>query len=226
MIENWHNRIVKEQAMVAGPRRFRPLRMAVSRIANDVWDLRNGFDFGKIKHSPYATLGCNATMSTDVLVLPAIFDDAMETKRMVDVGCGRGRVIRWLLNHGYKGKIVGVEIDPEIGRIAQELFSEEDNVDILVGDILQMLRPEWDRYYCYNPFSVHMLRRFLNAIVPLRMNNGACVAYYNPRILTLDNGDQLFPHDYIPKPWTVKYKLTKAIPVVNVIAYFVLKPTP
>ncbi len=78
---------------------------------------RYGAFLGGTVKTPYADLGIHDSASTDYGALPQIFENAISPSDvLVDIGCGKGRVINWWLSRGYTNRMVGLEIDSEVAR--------------------------------------------------------------------------------------------------------------
>jgi len=63
--------------------------------------------------TPYSHLGVEDTASTDYAALPFIFtrDTVLETDVLVDIGCGKGRVINWWLESRVRQPDRRLELD-------------------------------------------------------------------------------------------------------------------
>lgn len=64
----------------------------------------------------FKRLGANGVYHTDYSVINTIFSlvPIGEQDVLVDVGCGKGRVINYWLSQGYTNKMVGLELDPQV----------------------------------------------------------------------------------------------------------------
>jgi SAM-dependent methyltransferase len=81
----------------------------------------------------------------------------------VDLGCGKGFVLALAALHGF-GRVVGVELDPDLARQAQanaQVLSERTSraVDVVEGDATAFDLPtEPSLIYLYNPFGPQTMR--------------------------------------------------------------------
>lgn len=96
---------------------------------------------------------------------------------IVDVGCGKGRVINYLLSRKTKNRIVGVELDPDIAQSTAHRLRRYRNVTILTGNILDLWPEDATLFYLYNPFGEDVVRSVSQRlkIHPRRFT----VIYYN-----------------------------------------------
>ncbi len=62
--------------------------------------------------------------------------------RVLEIGAGRGRVIRWLLTHFPQAKIIGVDQSERTAENLSDTFKSNTNVSILHQNILQLQLPQ------------------------------------------------------------------------------------
>lgn len=77
------------------------------------------------------------------------FETVAAMEHILVLGVAGGSVIKTLTDEiHYKGKITGVEIDPEIIKIANEYFklNEIPNLDVVIGDAFEFVLKTKDRY--------------------------------------------------------------------------------
>lgn len=139
--------------MIAGLRR---------KLRNAMLDLRYGaFLGGAVEESPFEDQGANASNNTDYGVMAQIFPGRIESGDvLVDVGCGRGRVLNFWLNSGLPNKIYGLEIDPVLAEKTRERLKGHTNVSILSGDATRLLPADATVIFLANPFVEPIMRRF------------------------------------------------------------------
>ena len=92
-------------------------------------------------------IGGTGTQSSHYIILNRVFSKVKITKddAYIDVGCGKGRVLAFLIKKKYPCKLYGVEHNEAVGRIAAEWTKHYPQVHIMIGDALTM---------DYNPFTV------------------------------------------------------------------------
>ena len=81
------------------------------KIRNAALDFRFGaFVGGKIEESAFSAEGANAPGNSDYEVLAQVFDGRISLNDvLVDIGCGRGRVLNYWLSLGLGNRIYGLE---------------------------------------------------------------------------------------------------------------------
>jgi len=106
---------------------------------------------------------------------------------LMDVGCGKGRVISFWLSQKLKNTIYGVELDPEIANNTAQRFKHFSNVKIFAGDITQIHIPEnITLFYLYSPFNLTVMKKFKDTI---DSKFGIRIVYYNPDCISIFQRD-------------------------------------
>ncbi len=97
-------------------------------------------------------LGGTGSSSTHYGLLKRIFSHVELTPGdiLLDVGCGKGRVLAFLLREKCPCRLYGVEHNPEVGRIAAEWTRSYPQVSVFIGDAFAL---------DYAPYTVLTLAR-------------------------------------------------------------------
>lgn len=150
-------------------------------VHNALLDLRYGAFLGGTRKTPYSNLGIADTANTDYAALPWIFQGIVQpTDVLVDIGCGKGRVINWWLDQGLRNQIVGIEIDETVARKTQRRLRRYGNVQIVIGDALSFLPEHGTLFYLYNPFDEKWLDALKHRLLPLFFQERPKILlYYN-----------------------------------------------
>lgn len=137
---------------------------------------------GNIKTS-YQALGANDIYHTKYSALPIIFRMVRLSKKdvIVDVGCGKGRVINFLLSRGHRNRMIGLELDKEIAARTAKQFRKYKNVSIISGNALLNIPKEGTIFYFYNPFSREVVIKFEKILSQMFLNLPIRIIYYNPK---------------------------------------------
>jgi hypothetical protein len=175
-------------------------RRAPKTLRNALLDLRYGGFLGGTTRTKYAELGAFDTANSDYTDLPALFGAAHPTDGdvLVDVGCGKGRAINWLLGHYPANEIIGIEIDPEICAHTTRRLRRYKRVQIRCGDATTMLPPEGTIFFLFNPFDEAAMARFIAAL--LETGGRKRVIYYNCKYVRLFLDDPRFEVEEIELP--------------------------
>lgn len=130
-------------------------------------------------------LGANDVYHTDYSAMPLIFANVVigPDDVLVDVGCGKGRVINYWLSQGYENKIIGLELDPVVAVQTARQFARWEQVEIVAGDALANLPPEGTVFYFYNPFEWEKVVEFEERLAAVAGHKTVTVIYYNPKSL-------------------------------------------
>lgn len=133
----------------------------------------------------FKQLGANDVYHTDYGVMPLIFEHVNINSEdvLVDVGCGKGRVINYWLSRGYPNKIIGLELDPTVAEQTTRQFSQRKQVNIIAGDAVSQLPVDGTVFYFYNPFSWDKVVEFEAKLATLTERRQVTVIYYNPKSL-------------------------------------------
>ena len=176
------------------------------RLRNLLGDLRYGGPLYGSTPSRFAHLGAHSTENSSYSSLKLIFDGAINPDDvLVDVGCGRGRVINWWLSQGLHNRIVGIELDESIANETRRRLRRFDNVQIIAGDATEQLPEDASLIYLYNPFDASVMRTFKRRVKEtlVRSNrNVTKLVYLNCKHLdvfeqdphcSIKKGDALYP---------------------------------
>lgn len=83
----------------------------------------------------------------------------------VDIGCGWGRLLGYLINKGIcKGEAYGVDINRQAVEFTKGVFLKNPGVHIIYGDAAQIAIPNATVYFLYNPFGENVMGGFLDRI--------------------------------------------------------------
>ena len=144
-------------------------RKAIRVAKTLIMDFRYGGRTGGITDSPYCHLGVGRTESTALSELEYLFEKGWlrikETDVLVDVGCGRGRVLNYWLSLGLRNRLIGVELNEVIALETRQRLAEFPNVVVITGDILEHIPPNGTIYFAYNPASASILSKLKTALL-------------------------------------------------------------
>ena len=97
-------------------------------------------------------VGGTGTQSSHYWILNRVFSHVTlrPTDTVLDVGCGKGRVLAFFLKKKVPSRLFGIEHNEEVGRIAAEWTARYEQVQVFIGDALTL---------DYEPYTVLTLAR-------------------------------------------------------------------
>jgi hypothetical protein len=139
------------------------------RYCFDIPDLNRGVQHGLV----YSNLTALRFVFRNAEIGP---DDVL-----VDVGCGRGRVLNYWLGLGIKNRLIGIEYDRRIAGDAAKAYRKCKNVQIICGDAADVAAGcGGSLFYLFNPLLPDGMTQFEKGLrgKPVR------ILYYHPRYLS------------------------------------------
>ena len=83
--------------------------------------------------------------------------------RMKRIGCGKGRVLAYLLKSHAPCRLCGIEINEISGRIAQEWTQKYDRADVMIGDAFRLDYNDYTVLFLGRPFLPKTFQQFLES---------------------------------------------------------------
>ena len=169
-------------------------RYGIESIRDFIIDERYGGRCGGTYASRWDDKGYRGTSSAHYFYLKNLFAAHNITIRpddvLVDVGCGKGRVLNFWLSRGLRNRMVGIEIDERWADFTAKRLAGYDNVEILCGDAFEIMPKDGTVFFIFNPFTRETTERFKGLLEKLR-GPGADITlvYY------MCNYDDLFEAD-------------------------------
>lgn len=120
---------------------------------------------------------------------------------IVDAGCGTGRVLAWMISRGYRNRMIGIEIDEKLAKIAERALNKYPNVSIVQGDIIENLPEDATLFYLFNPFKADLMRNFRDSLKKTYADGRSLrVVYLNAQEIDLFRADPDWLVREIPRP--------------------------
>lgn len=107
--------------------------------------------------------GATGSQSTRYLVLDEIFKEEQFTPNdsFMDIGCGKARVIAYLLKNNFPGKLNGIELNEDVANFAKQWTKKYDNVSIINGDAFEQNFDSYNIFFLARPFETEFFKKFV-----------------------------------------------------------------
>jgi SAM-dependent methyltransferase len=143
---------------------IRKTRWGVEWLRNWYIDRQYGGYCGGSIPTRFAALGAKGTSSADYYQLDKLFGTRGVAIRaddvLVDVGCGKGRILNFWLRRGFQNRLFGLELDPEIAAFAATRLRNFRNVNVVAGNALGNLPDDATFLFLFNPFEAPLMDLF------------------------------------------------------------------
>ncbi|MGA2838340.1 MAG: methyltransferase domain-containing protein [Acidimicrobiales bacterium] len=169
-------------------------RYGVEAVRDLVIDERYGGRCGGTYASRWNDKGYRGTSSAHYYYLKKLFADHNISigpdDVLVDVGCGKGRVLNFWLHKGLRNRMVGIEIDERWAGYTAKRLAGFANVEVLCGDAFELMPRDGTVFFIFNPFTRETTERFKSLLENLRgPGEDITLVYY------MCNYDDLFESD-------------------------------
>ena len=118
--------------------------------------------------SRFSDTGAYAVQSTNYIWLDKIFQSLPLKKDaiFVDVGCGEGRVLTYLYSRGFRNKMTGIELDPDVAETARRRTARCANINVLDVNVLDAgaVFEDATAVYLFNPFNEQVFTAFVELL--------------------------------------------------------------
>jgi SAM-dependent methyltransferase len=157
------------------------LHGALRLVRNLLLDLRFGAFLGGSIKTSHATLGAYDVSNSDYRALSYLFADrVLPGDELVDLGCGKGRVLNWWLSRGWRNRMVGIELDQRVAERARDRLRRYPNVRIIAGDAVEHVPSDGTVFYMFNPFDVRVMTRLRDKLERMEPpDRRLTIIYYN-----------------------------------------------
>ena len=126
-----------------------------------------GKELGVFVPSPFTrSHGATGSQSAPYLGLDIVLNglDLTPDDSFIDIGCGKGRVLAYLLDKGYSCRLTGVEINPQVASVARSWSSGYSNVEIVEGDAFGLDFNDYTVLFMYRPMDMDAFILFVNLL--------------------------------------------------------------
>ena len=155
-------------------RRFynNPLIRRMIRLSRKAVDIRDALTDKRIcgrslsEFVPAVAAGATGSQSTPYSVLDTVFKNAKisEDNAFLDIGCGKGRVLAFLIKKKAPCPLTGIELNPEVAAVAQAWTQRYPNAAVICGDVFDIDLNRYDVFFMSRPFEPDLFSRFLQKL--------------------------------------------------------------
>jgi SAM-dependent methyltransferase len=162
--------------------RARKTRFGLELARDFLFDRRYGGWCGGIVPATSPELQSSRTQSMHYLQLIRLFREVpiRPSDVLVDVGCGKGRVINYWLHMGCANRIVGIELNERVADWTRARLRQYQNVSVVTGNVLEHIPPDATLFFLYHPFGLAIMEQFAAAVSKTVRNLAELrIVYYN-----------------------------------------------
>ena len=158
---------------------------------------------------------CAPTWDTEMIkndeIIDKILDNAeiQESQHILDVACGTGVLLDYYLDRNV-ASVTGIDISPEMAKIAQRKYADNPKVTVICGDVEEAaFSQKFDRIVVYNAFPhfpypkrlikllAHLLKEGGRMTIAHGMSRAAIDNHHSSSASKVSNG--LMPADQLKK---------------------------
>ena len=164
------------------------LRTRIAKLASIARTVATDVRYGRVLSGTVrareADVGAADVVNSPYSVLPHVFAGRIRaTDVLVDVGCGKGRVINWWLSQGLRNRLIGIELNPAVAAGTARRLRRFDNVTIVNADATTAVPDDATLLYLYSPFDRATMRRLKSDLEQRFSSRGITALYWNPEFV-------------------------------------------
>ena len=126
-----------------------------------------GTELGVFVPTPFAeSHGATGSQSAPYLGLDRILKDLVLTRddSFIDIGCGKGRVISYMVSRSFPCRLTGIEINPDVSEVARRWTSRYPNIEIIEGDAFGLDYNDYTVLFMYRPMEEFTFKMFVELL--------------------------------------------------------------
>jgi len=123
-----------------------------------------GMNLGAFVPTPFAeSHGATGSQSAPYQGLDIILKDLVLTRddSFIDIGCGKGRVIAYMVSRNFPCRITGIEINPVVAGVAKRWTSRYPDIEIIEGDAFGLDYNDYTVLFMYRPMEEFTFKMFV-----------------------------------------------------------------
>lgn len=112
------------------------------------------------------TMGATGSQSTCYWALDKIFEGETFDKSdaFIDVGCGKGRVLAYMVSKGYPCSLTGIELNAEVAAYAQKWSKKYENITVMNGNAFELDYNKYTVLFMGRPFEPETFYKFIGKL--------------------------------------------------------------
>ena len=112
------------------------------------------------------TLGATGSESTCYWALEKMFKGEKfdENDSFIDVGCGKGRVLAYMVSKKYPCKLTGVELNKEVADYAKNWAKKYSELTIINANAFELDYNDYTVLFMGRPFETQMFHKFIDEL--------------------------------------------------------------
>ena len=118
------------------------------------------------KYVPSSAAGATGSQSTPYPVLETIYRDAdfQAEESFLDVGCGKGRVLAFLLKKKCRWKLTGIELNKAVADFAKSWTDAYPEIELICGNALELNYDPYTVLHLGRPFEENLFLQFVGQL--------------------------------------------------------------
>lgn len=133
----------------------------------DAWHDKKICGFSLVKYVPSSfrdSKGATGSQATRYCVLDEIFNGEhfSDNDNFMDIGCGKARVIAYLIKNNFPGKLNGIELNEDVANLAKNWTKKYNDVSIIYGDAFEQNFNAYNIFFFGRPFETKFFEKFIN----------------------------------------------------------------
>ena len=112
------------------------------------------------------TMGATGSEATCYWALDKIFEGESldENDSFIDVGCGKGRVLAYLVSKNYPCSLTGIELNKDVAQYAQSWAQRYKKISIIHGNAFEHDYNSYTVLFLGRPFETEAFHSFINML--------------------------------------------------------------
>ena len=112
------------------------------------------------------TMGATGSQSTRYWALDKMFKGEHFDKddSFIDVGCGKGRVLAYMVSRKYPCSLTGIELNKDVADYAKSWAKKYSGINIINGNAFELDYNEYTVLFMGRPFETEMFHKFIDEL--------------------------------------------------------------